>query len=267
MLPKSDTSDPEASRPSVMSRLLTSIVNHLSSIISGGAVRVTPSPALPPPERFSIGDDFDRWEAQTKLYLRQFPVELHKATVFGLVERICFWFGLRTRPHGPIPRWFLSPVAEFVNPALPSLGIRPAISLPCPRSCWTVRRLCPSSSSLGKNGQKKPTERIRPSRSNKYLLIHLTDNDKGSSTVLDSMSHLSMHRTAQWVYLSNFNEKSDKPVRLELSVQSLNSYCNDNCWPLGCFLFNLIVTEKVRYDKQVKFMWHITSMVQLCVTA
>ena len=87
---KSDTSDPEASRPSALSRLLTSIVSLLSSIISGGAVRVTPSPALPSPERFSIGDDFDRWEAQTKLYLRQFPVELHKATVLGLLNGSAF---------------------------------------------------------------------------------------------------------------------------------------------------------------------------------
>ncbi|VDP94232.1 unnamed protein product, partial [Echinostoma caproni] len=58
----------------------------LSSVIAGGFVRTKPTPALPQPSKFSIGDNFRRWAGGAQDYVPLFPPNERRIVLLSLLD-------------------------------------------------------------------------------------------------------------------------------------------------------------------------------------
>ncbi|VDP96703.1 unnamed protein product [Echinostoma caproni] len=65
---------------------LISILGRLST----NSQSSKPCPPIPIPEKFAIGNNYNRWEKQTQIYLRHFPHEKHADLVYSLLTGEAF---------------------------------------------------------------------------------------------------------------------------------------------------------------------------------
>ena len=71
---------------SALGRLLDMLSSFFTSVVHQGAVQVTASPQLPPPAKFSLGDDFRTWELLAQRYIRNFPPERQPDALLSLLS-------------------------------------------------------------------------------------------------------------------------------------------------------------------------------------
>ncbi|VDP37528.1 unnamed protein product [Echinostoma caproni] len=86
-------SDPEKSQeeePTVgfgtLGTMLSQLLALLSSVVRGGQVYTQLSPSLPPPNKFSLSDDFRRWAADAQEYVELFTPSDRRRVLFSLLE-------------------------------------------------------------------------------------------------------------------------------------------------------------------------------------
>ncbi|KAF7255321.1 hypothetical protein EG68_08004, partial [Paragonimus skrjabini miyazakii] len=70
--------------PSFLGKLFTSIIALLSSVIEGGHIKTQSTPTPPAPEKFRVGNNFRRWEFQTKEYVFLFT-QAERARVLAML--------------------------------------------------------------------------------------------------------------------------------------------------------------------------------------
>lgn len=72
---------------------ISSALESLSEALQKMTVNAAPAPSapsLPPPERFSLGMPYSRWEKQVQSYLKLFPASQHGAVVMSLLSGEAF---------------------------------------------------------------------------------------------------------------------------------------------------------------------------------
>ncbi|VDP94591.1 unnamed protein product [Echinostoma caproni] len=61
--------------------------NIVKKILASNALNLHPTPPLPPPEKFTAGCNYPRWELQARAYIRRFPKEEKSVALLGLLTR------------------------------------------------------------------------------------------------------------------------------------------------------------------------------------
>ncbi|VDP93758.1 unnamed protein product [Echinostoma caproni] len=61
------------------------IGQFLSKLITGDSFRLETVPPLPPPEKFTLGGNYPRWEVQARAYAQKFPESERKVAILGLL--------------------------------------------------------------------------------------------------------------------------------------------------------------------------------------
>ncbi|VDP87698.1 unnamed protein product [Echinostoma caproni] len=61
--------------------------NIVRKILASNALNLNLTPSLPPPEKFTAGCNYPRWDLQARAYIRRFPKEEQSVALLGFLTR------------------------------------------------------------------------------------------------------------------------------------------------------------------------------------